>query len=402
MKRMIWITLLIVIATLAHGLDAPLVNMLSLQEGALPLVLPPTYNGWDGENLLDGYPASGWACEEGKIADNTFVFELVAATTFSHFEFDNAAIDTDGSGAKDILVEVSTTSAKTGFVPVLQVALAAKADNQKFPASQAALARWVRLTIKTNQGNDKWTELFDFRGYGPKPPMETPHNISGSYETNWNDFNLRQQGTALGGCYDYSEGLFSGTIEGRVMKMSWTEGDGTRKGPAVFVFAPDGKSFRGFWWTADNAGRAPSGKWDGHKKSDTVGSCAHWSGSVGGELKKKLSSVGRASLYGILFDTDAAVIKTESKPVLEEVLRLLKDEPDWALLVEGHTDSTGNSAHNLTLSQQRAASVKAYLVAGGIAPTRLQSAGFGQSKPVSDNGSELGRAQNRRVELVKK
>lgn len=168
------------------------------------------------------------------------------------------------------------------------------------------------------------------------------------------------------------------------------------------MIAQDGKSFRGFWWHDEAVGKAPSGKWDGKKSSDNVGGCPHWSGSVGGELKKKLSEDGRATLYGILFDTDSAVIKTESKPVLEDVLKLLKEEVGWTLLIEGHTDSTGNSAHNQTLSQQRAEAVKTWLVTGGIAATRLQTAGFGQSKPVADNTSELGRAQNRRVELVKK
>jgi len=72
------------------------------------------------------------------------------------------------------------------------------------------------------------------------------------------------------------------------------------------------------------------------------------------------------------------------------------------LTIEGHTDSSGSDAHNLDLSQRRAESVKASLVAGGIAADRLLTRGFGESKPVADNVTELGRAQNRRVELVKR
>ncbi len=67
-------------------------------------------------------------------------------------------------------------------------------------------------------------------------------------------------------------------------------------------------------------------------------------------------------VYGILFDLDSAVIRGESKPVLDEVLRLLRGEPDWKLTIEGHTDSTGSDSHNQTLSLQRAEAVKAYLV----------------------------------------
>ncbi|HEX7503298.1 MAG TPA: OmpA family protein, partial [Acidobacteriota bacterium] len=114
-----------------------------------------------------------------------------------------------------------------------------------------------------------------------------------------------------------------------------------------------------------------------------------------------LASEGRARVYGILFDLNSAHIKAESKPVLEEVLGLMKSEPSWKLTIEGHTDSTGNSDYNQKLSLQRADAVKAYLLAAGIQAGFLQTRGFGSSKPVADNASELGRAQNRRVELVR-
>lgn len=81
---------------------------------------------------------------------------------------------------------------------------------------------------------------------------------------------------------------------------------------------------------------------------------------------------------------------------------MLKDHPDLRLSIEGHTDATGNEQHNQELSERRAASVKAFLVSEyGIDGSRLQTKGFGQSKPVADNNTPEGRQQNRRVELVK-
>ena len=80
---------------------------------------------------------------------------------------------------------------------------------------------------------------------------------------------------------------------------------------------------------------------------------------------------------------------------------LLKANPKLKLSVEGHTDNTGTPEGNRKLSDARAASVKAALVAKGIEAPRLQSKGFGQDKPVADNRTEEGRAKNRRVELVK-
>jgi len=389
------------LAVLGQGQKAT-VNLLSLQEGTMPVVEPVAYSGWPALDLLDDSPGSGWACTEGNVKGNVFVFEMVVPAVIERFEFDNAHVDTEGAGAKDVTVEVSAASMKTGFETVLKVVLADKADRQGFKAAKAVSGRWVRLTIHSNHGSDSWTELFSFRGYGAKPVVGAPlENISGTYDSSYSKFHVRQQGTALVGCYEYSDGLLDGAIEGRVMKLTWRENEGKSVGPAVMVFAPDGKSFRGYWWHEGNGGKPPDGTWDGRKLSAEVGGCPHWSGSLGGEVKKKLLSEGRARVYGILFDLDKAVIRPESKPVLEEVLGVLKGEPGWKVVIEGHTDSTGGESHNLALSQQRADAVKAYLVAGGIAADRLQTKGFGAGKPVADNGTELGRAQNRRVELVR-
>ncbi len=365
-------------------------------------MVPPTYAGWNAENLLDDSASSGWACQTGRTKDNVFVFELAETATLERFEFDNAAVDDEGAGARDVLVEVSTVSADTGFASVLEARLANTTDGQGFPAARKVAARWVRLTLRGNYGSEGWTELFSFRGLGPRPVSPAPLAVSGTYASSYSEFHLRQQGTALTGCYEYDEGLLSGSIEGRVMKLGWQEAGGPDdRGPAVMVFSRDARSFRGFYWKAGQEAGAPAGAWDGTRTAAEVGSCPHWSGSVGGELKKRLSADRRARLYGILFDTDSAVIRPESRPVLDEVLELLRGEPAWNLTIEGHTDATGADAHNQTLSQQRADSVRAYLVAGGVEAARLRTAGFGESRPVADNATELGRAQNRRVELVR-
>lgn len=396
--------LLLAVALPALGQSAPeKVNLLSLQMGALPVVEPGFYGGWPAIALLDDNSGSGWACESGKTGGNVFVFEMIAPAVIERFEFDNARVDDEGAGAKDVTVEISPTSMKAGFETVLTATLANKTDGQRFPAVKAVNGRWVRLTIHSNQGNDSWTELFSFRGFGAKPDSGAPlENISGTFQTNYSNFHVRQQGTALTGCYEFDGGLLTGAIEGRLMKITWQESGGPDdRGPAVMVFAPDGKSFRGYWWHQRNEKNAPDGNWDGKKISPQVGGCPHWAGSVGGEVKKKLLNEGRARVYGILFDLDSATIRPESKPVLDDVLGVLQGEPGWKVLIEGHTDSSGGDAHNLELSQKRAESVKAYLVAGGIEAGRLRTQGFGESKPVADNATELGRAQNRRVELVR-
>lgn len=106
------------------------------------------------------------------------------------------------------------------------------------------------------------------------------------------------------------------------------------------------------------------------------------------------------ALY-VNFDTDKATIRPESAPTVAEVLTLLQQNPTLRLAVQGHTDNAGTSQHNQQLSEARAAAVVASLSQAGIAATRLQAAGFGQTKPLADNSTEEGKAKNRRVELVK-
>lgn len=116
---------------------------------------------------------------------------------------------------------------------------------------------------------------------------------------------------------------------------------------------------------------------------------------------EQIAQTGRASIYGINFDTGKATIRPDSASVLNEVLALLQKQPDWALLVAGHTDNVGTDAVNLPLSRQRAEAVVAWLVAKGVDRSRLIPAGFGSKRPLGENDTEDGRAKNRRVDLVK-
>jgi OOP family OmpA-OmpF porin len=122
-----------------------------------------------------------------------------------------------------------------------------------------------------------------------------------------------------------------------------------------------------------------------------------------GDLAEALKTKGSIAVHDILFDTGKATIKPESAGVLAVIAEALKGEPALTIEIQGHTDNVGAAAANLKLSQDRAAAVKAHLVqTGGIAAARLTTAGLGDTKPIGDNATDEGRAQNRRVELVKK
>ena len=119
------------------------------------------------------------------------------------------------------------------------------------------------------------------------------------------------------------------------------------------------------------------------------------------DMLQALNAQGRVALY-ILFDTGKSTIKPESGSIIEQIVSMMKQTPDLAISVEGHTDSTGNAQANQVLSLDRARAVVAALVKQGVAAPRLNAIGHGQDKPVADNATEEGRAKNRRVELVKK
>ena len=111
---------------------------------------------------------------------------------------------------------------------------------------------------------------------------------------------------------------------------------------------------------------------------------------------------GRYVTHGILFDTDSDRIKPDSAATLRMIASGLQASPGGNFLIEGHTDSTGDAAHNMDLSKRRAEAVKSVLVSQfGIDGARLTTAGLGSTKPVASNDTPQGRAENRRVEFVR-
>ncbi len=120
-----------------------------------------------------------------------------------------------------------------------------------------------------------------------------------------------------------------------------------------------------------------------------------------GAMAKGLREQGHIALYGIYFDTDKAVIKSESRPTLDEIAKLLRAQPQLNVFIVGHTDSQGTFDYNVDLSRRRAEAVAAELAKSyKITNTRLRTAGVGFLAPVGSNATDDGRTLNRRVELI--
>lgn len=117
------------------------------------------------------------------------------------------------------------------------------------------------------------------------------------------------------------------------------------------------------------------------------------------EVKEEVKQLFTQALQGIEFEIGKDVIRPVSFPILDNVVRVMNENPAYLLEINGHTDNIGEKSFNLELSQKRADSVKKYLQSKGVVSDRLTSKGFGDSNPVEDNKTAAGRAKNRRVEF---
>ncbi|MBT8382927.1 MAG: OmpA family protein [Ignavibacteria bacterium] len=121
----------------------------------------------------------------------------------------------------------------------------------------------------------------------------------------------------------------------------------------------------------------------------------------GKKLYDRIVEEGKFITRGILFEVNKSTIAGESMGTINEIVKLMNKHSDLNFTIEGHTDSDGEESFNQKLSEDRAASVKSMLVQLGIDASRLQSNGWGESKPVSENSTPEGKANNRRVEFIK-
>lgn len=120
------------------------------------------------------------------------------------------------------------------------------------------------------------------------------------------------------------------------------------------------------------------------------------------DIRNKLISEGKLISYGIFFDVNSDKLKVESAPSIKEIATVIKENPGVRVKIEGHTDSDGADAANLSLSNRRAESVKNELVKTyGIEASRLETEGKGESQPIAPNDSAINKARNRRVEFIK-
>ena len=388
----------------ARAEDAAPVDLLAFSNGALiERTSAPYDDSWHGIWLLDEDVHTGWANDVSIKPPFEIIISVPDQSRFTRFVFDTASVETPERAAKDIDIFISDQSTPAGFTNVMSVKLGPASDGQGFDAPPGTVGRWLKFVLKSNYGDAQYVEVMNLHGFGVPIAVSPLPSVSGTYESEaYGKFHLAQSGAQLTGCYEYKGGLVQGGLEAHLMRLTWSEENGAKSGPAVMVATRDGRGFHGLW-RLDGPGEGWHDNWLLRKISNDVGSCPHWRpvGAKTNMLADSLSQQGRVRLYGINFDTDSDRLRPDATPTLDQLAAALKGNAAWRIMVEGHTDSTSTPAHNKDLSARRAAAVKTYLVTAGIPAARLETSGFGQDKPLAPNDTALGRSQNRRVEVVR-
>ena len=396
-----------------------LINAAGLMSGAYMKKTPPAYTptnlmGGDIQNYspeaLFDQSAKLWCSKQYSKFPFTFVNELTELFVLEKLFFNNyTERNYKGISAKEVMIEVSTTSPESDYYLVGKYTLGENQIHEfKIPPTEA---RWIKITILSNYGNTEYTELAEFEAYGtPIYPSIKPVNLNGKWETNWGWVDFEQSGSSVSGNYEYNKGIITyGGLSRNKLTYKWIEKSANQEGWTLLFMNQEGTRLTGVWCHNNNWSKY--GFWIMERKQGTafepiaedavmeVQAEVPVKKEVVAELKKSLEKEGMLILYGINFQTNSATITTDSYNVLNQVVEVLSQNPSFNILIEGHTDNVGTDAFNLKLSLDRANAVKAYFMTKGIGETRLTTNGKGENKPIADNSTEVGKGANRRVEI---
>lgn len=264
-------------AASSTGAQTAQADLFSFAAGARLVSVPDdsdmTQMAWSPLNLIDGSAETDWV---GKAGEAVFILELSETTRLSRIAFDTTAY-AGRKSVKNFTVEVSESSPRAGFRPVLSGTLQMARANQSFAfkPEERPVARWVRLTLHSNYGDDNQS-FTGFRGYGEQLTRDAAlPNLTGNYDgaSGWGWIHLAQSGNRVTGCYEFQNGAFDGVVEGRVMRIAMRADDGGRE-TGLFQFSPDGRKMVGLVRGDDAASRdSYAAYYSAEKAGNRAGGC---------------------------------------------------------------------------------------------------------------------------------
>ncbi len=430
-------------------LPAQVQNLAARSAGGELVFFTSQYNSsdWRADQLIDGSANGGWAGQSNGAQAVVIAFKGRGLAEVADVVINPYTRESNTTWAKDVEIQVSTTYPFRDFVSVGRFTLVNEGRDQVFSFTQPTRVRYLKVIFHTNYGGT-YMEAGEIKVMGRLLPDAPPalrytdvaaaerggriERFAGEYNsTTWAAANLLAPD---GG--DQWAGKSAGAQEvvialPQVVPITDIAiNNYAKEAPTNWVREADveisaSSSYKGFQ-PVGKLRMAPVG--DLHTISLASPMDAQYvkvifqsnggggymeaarirvfqaETAAGGEtVAAQLKATGRAVWHGITFGTNSAAIVSGSEAVLHEIAELLRSNPDWELTIEGHTDDVGTAESNLALSQKRADAVKKWLVEQErVAAVRLNTVGYGMTKPIDDNRTEEGRARNRRVELVRK
>lgn len=398
-------------------------NASSLFSGARLVKAPASYgqssstglvSNYSPESIIDGSQEKIWCSNQKSPLPFVFEIELVETYIITELEFNNIVENYSGICAKDVVVEVSPSKKSRVYTTVLSTTIKEK-DISRFKI-ESAVARVIRITIKSNYGNAEYTEMAEFQAFG-KPKVQDIKliNIDGAWNSNWDNLTFRQNGTLVEGNYIFNNGTIRfGGIQRNKVSYTWIEDVIKRRGNTLMFMNEEGDELVGIWcynndwsnygfWilnrnsgipfsplTNEEVSKEPSPIEIKEIKTET---------NIVREMENELKSQKKMVVYGINFKFNSAEILTESYTVLRQIYEVLNKNATMEIRIEGHTDNRGSDEYNTNLSLKRAESVRQFFIQLDIDKNRIVAEGKGERMPVADNESEMGRLLNRRVEI---
>lgn len=382
-------------------------DLIDYGSGAFPLRAEESLQATAARAVLDGlggFVALPGIGSVGPEAPVQLLVELPAPTTFTSFAVPPMSSSgcCRGTHIRTVTVEGSATSPDDGFQQLATFDIAPEVydADQEFPAEASATVRWLRISLEGRQVVDPddyhGTTFTDLRGYGEQESRDAePDEFTGIYLTgggggsgNGNRIELVQDGALVTGCRQSGGAVreLSGGIENGILKVLAVDGV-----PSLFLIDSGGRLL------GVEVGRS-YGRIVGVPGGNPT-PCSPLTGESTNGVGVALDACEAAVVYGVNFDVDSDQLRADAEPALTQILGALQARPELTVTIGGHTDSDATDAYNLDLSQRRAESVVAWLIAGGAAADHLTPVGFGEGQPVASNETAAGKAANRRVEI---
>ncbi len=391
----------LIACALAHGTnaqDAKSPDLLSFAQGTLPIGFSssPSDLRVGAEHAvaaIDGNPDGYVSHLKPAQADDSveFVYSLPALTKFDSFAVPNVQETPSPSQTffKHVDVLGSIDSIDGPFVELANVELMTHTEDGEVTnllmQDPQPEVRWVKLRLSGGidvQRDKSYFEFSELVGTGTQQEPALSDNFSGVWAGRGVKLELEQSGATVTGCYDGNAEL-TGTVQGNVLRALGQNAAGI---PSQFILiASNDGSIRGLRSTNG----APFKKYDGDH-SDKAPKC----------LQPDPPKIGCGSVvHGIGFDFDSDVIRASSSVVIADLYAGLTQDGGTGIEIVGHSSSEGSADYNRDLSQRRAQSVVAALVALGLDANEVSADGRGEDDPIASNDDEAGRSLNRRVEV---